>query len=67
MKTKTTRKFKGSLFLLAIVAAVTVGEIIAWKLSSAYGVRISPIVAGGIGIGTVLLITSVLFEDADLG
>ena len=64
---KTARTFKGSWFVFALVAAIVLGEVIAWEISSRLGVRSNPIVVGFLCAGLVAAITSVLYEGADIG
>lgn len=62
---KTARTFKGPWFLFAVVAAILVGEAIAWELSGYLGFRNNPFVVAFICIGLVTAIVSVLYKDAD--
>lgn len=62
---KTARTFKGSWFLVAVVAAILVGELGAWELSSYFGWQNNPLLVGFISVGLVSAIASVLFEGAD--
>ncbi|WP_414664782.1 hypothetical protein [Horticoccus sp. 23ND18S-11] len=64
---KTTRRFRPSWFMLAIAAAIVVGEVAAWEFTSAYGIRMNPLVVGFLCIGLVAAITSVLYEGIDIG
>jgi NhaP-type Na+/H+ and K+/H+ antiporter len=64
---KTLRTFKGSWFLLAIAVAIIVGEVIAWEISSRFGVRNNPFVVAFLCIGLVAGIASVLYDGADIG
>jgi hypothetical protein len=64
---KTTRKrFNGSWFILAIVGAIVVGELIAARMASAYNLRASPLVVAFLCAGLVAAIASVLYEGADI-
>ena len=64
---KAIRKFKGSWFTLALVAAIIVGEVAAWEIANAYGFRAHPLVVAFLCIGLVTAITSVLYENVDIG
>lgn len=64
---KTTRTFNGYWFCFALVVAIVVGELLAWKLTELYGFKISGIGAGALCAGIVLAATSLLYEGADLG
>lgn len=64
---KATRKFKSSWFTLALVAAIIVGEVAAWEIANAYGFRAHPLVVAFLCIGLVTAITSVLYENVDIG
>jgi hypothetical protein len=64
---KTTRTFKGSWFLSAIVVAILIGEIVAWEVSSRLGIRNNPLVVAFLAMGLVAAIASVLYEGADIG
>jgi hypothetical protein len=63
----TRRTFKGSWFLVAVVVAVLVGEIVAWEVSSHYGLRNNPLVVAFLCAGLVAAIASVLYDGADIG
>ena len=63
---KTARTFKGSWFVFALVAAIVLGEAIAWEITSHYGVRNNPIVVGFLCAGLVAAITSILYEGAEI-
>ena len=64
---KTVRTFKGSWFLLAIVAAIIVGEVLTWEISGVYGVRASPVTVAFLATGLVAAIAMVLYDGADIG
>lgn len=64
---KTARKFKGSWFAFAIVAAILVGEVVAWEISTHFGIRNNPLVIAFLSAGLVAAIASVLYEGADIG
>ena len=66
MKTKT-RAFKTSWFLLAVVVAIVIGEVIAWEVANRFGLRSHPLVVGMLAIGLVTAIVSVLYEGVDIG
>jgi hypothetical protein len=57
---KTTRRFRDSWFCFAIVVAILVGEIVAWEISSHFGLRSNPLVVAFLSIGLVTAIVSVL-------
>ena len=63
---KTLRTFKGSWFLLAIVVAIIVGEVVAWEVSARFGLRNNPFVVGFLCMGLVAAIASVLYDGADI-
>ena len=64
---KATRKFKNSWFLTAIVVAIFAGQIVAWEVSSRFGVRNNPLVVAFLSTGVVAVIVSVLYQDVDIG
>jgi hypothetical protein len=64
---KITHTFKGSWFLLAMIVAILIGEIVAWEVSSRLGIRNNPLVVAFLCMGLVAAIASVLYEGADLG
>jgi hypothetical protein len=65
---KTTRRvFKGSWFLFAVAVTILVGEIIAWEVSSHYGLRNNPLVVAFLSAGLVAAIASVLYDGANIG
>lgn len=63
---KAIRKFKGSWFVSALVLAIVIGEIVAWEISSRFGVRNNPVVVAFLCAGLVAAIASVLYEGADI-
>ena len=67
MKTKTTRTFKGSWFAVAIVAAIIIGEGVAWWISSFFGFRLSPLVVAFLSAGIVAAAAAVIYDGADIG
>ncbi len=64
---KRLRKFSNSWFGIALVTVIIVGEIVAWEVSTRFGVRSHPIVVGFLCVGLVTAITSVLYEGVDIG
>ena len=64
---KKLRKFSNSWFGIALVMGIIVGEIVAWELSSRFGLRSNPLVVGFVCVGLVTAITSVLYEGVDIG
>ena len=64
---KTTRKFKTSWFMIASVAAVIVGEVIAWSLAEKFDLHTNPLVVGVLSVGLVGAIVSVLYDGCDIG
>lgn len=64
---KSTRTFKGSWFVSTIVAVIIIGEVVAWELSSRYGLRAHPLTVAFLCAGLVAAITAVLYEDARIG
>jgi hypothetical protein len=64
---KTLRTFKGSWFALAIVAAIIVGEVVAWEISTLYGLRANPITVGFLCTGLVTALAIVLYDGTDIG
>jgi hypothetical protein len=62
---KTFRTFKGSWFALAVVLAILIGEIAAWKLSPLLGRPNNPFLVGVLSVGAVAFAASILFRDAD--
>jgi hypothetical protein len=64
---KTLRTFKDRWFLLAIVATIIVGEVIAWELSARFGLRNNPFLVAILCTGLVAAITAVLYDGADIG
>lgn len=64
---KTTRKrFNGSWFIVAIVGAIIVGELVATVMASAYNLRANPLVVAFLSAGLVAAIASVFYEGADI-
>ena len=63
---KTTRTFKGSWFLFAVIAGVAACEIAAWELATLYGVRISPLTAAFVGAGIVGVFASVIYDGLEV-
>ena len=66
MKT-SHRVFRGSWFLVALVATILIGEIVAWEVSSHFGLRNNPLVVAFVCAGLVGAIASVLYDGADIG
>ena len=64
---KTIRTFKGSWFGFAIVAAIVVGEFVAWEVSRVYGLRANPLTVAFLAMGLVAVGVSILYHDADIG
>lgn len=64
---KTIRTFKGSWFGFAIIAAIVVGEFVAWELSKLYGLRASPLTVAFLAMGLVAVGVSILYHDTDIG
>ena len=62
----TNRKFNGSWFVVAMVVAIIIGEVVVWEISSRYGIRSNPVVVAFLCAGLVAAITSVLYEGADI-
>jgi hypothetical protein len=63
---KTTRTFKGSWFVIAVVIAILGGEIVAWEASNHFGFRNNPLLVAFICLGLVTAFVSVLYDGADL-
>ena len=63
---KTTRTFKGTWFLFAMVVAILIGEIVAWEASNRLGIRSNPLVVAFLCMGLVAAIASVLYDGAEL-
>ena len=63
---KTTRTFKGTWFLFAMVVAILIGEIVAWEASIRLGIRNNPLDVAFLCMGLVAAIASVLYEGAEL-
>lgn len=63
----TPHKFRSSWFLVAIVVTILVGEVVAWEVSSRFGVRTNPLVVAFLCTGLVAAITSVVYEGIDIG
>ena len=64
---KTARTFKGSWFLVAILVAIAGGEVVAWKLSEAYGLRLNPLTVAFVATGIVAMAASLIYEGSDIG
>ncbi len=64
---KTTRTFKGSWFLGAVVATIAIGEFVAWKIGEINGHHLSPVTVAFVCAGLVAAAASVIFDGADLG
>lgn len=63
---KPARRFKGSWFLFAMVVAILIGEVVAWEVSSHFGVRSNPLVVAFVCAGLVAAIASVLYDGCDV-
>ena len=63
---KTARRFKGSWFFLAIIVAISIGELVAWEAASRLGVRNNPLVVAFVCTGLVAAVASVLYEGCDV-
>ncbi len=64
---KTTRTFKGSWFIFAMIVAIAVGELIAWQASQFFGFRLHPITVAFVSIGLVQVAATLWYDDADIG
>jgi hypothetical protein len=64
---KITHTFKTSWFLFAIAVAIILGEIVAWEVSSHFGIRNNPFVVAFLAVGLVAALISVLYEGVDIG
>ncbi len=64
---KTTRSFKGSWFIVAMVVAIVIAEAVAWELTAHHGVRANPVTVAFLAAGLVAAITMVLYDGADIG
>lgn len=49
-------------FVLAMVVAVTIGELVAWQISRAYHVRFAPALVAAICVGLVAFIVSLIYD-----
>lgn len=63
---KATRKFKPSWFLTGLAVAILVGELIAWEVSSRFGLRSNPVFVAFLSVGLVAAMVSVLYEGVDI-
>ena len=63
---KTARTFKGSWYLIAMVAAIIIGEVVAWGLADRLSVRANPLTVAFLCVGLVVAFAMVLYEDADI-
>ena len=52
--------------MLAIVAAIVVGEFFAWQISTSFGLRVNPVVVGFVSAALVVAIASVLYDGCDI-
>jgi hypothetical protein len=59
----TTHKFKGSWFVVAMIAAIVIGELVALKLSAAFDFHVNPVTVAFASAGLVALVASVVFDD----
>ncbi len=64
---KTTRTFKGSWFILAMIVAIALGELIAWQASQFFGFRLHAITVAFVCIGLVQVVATLLYDDTDIG
>ena len=64
---KTTRTFKQSWFAFAIVAAIAVGELVAWKLNDVLGTSLNPLTVAAVSTGLVAVATSIIYDGVDIG
>ena len=51
---KTARTFKGSWYLIAMVAAIIIGEVVAWGLADHLSVRANPLTVAFLCVGLVV-------------
>jgi hypothetical protein len=63
---KTTRTLKTSWLLLAMAAAITLGEVAAWKVSSYFQVHLSPVVVAFVAALLVAVVVSVIYEGEEV-
>ena len=64
---KTARRFNQAWFMFAVVAAIVVGEVIAWQVANRFDLRANPVVVAFLSVGIVAAITSILYEGCDIG
>jgi hypothetical protein len=64
---KKARTFKASWFLLAVLAAIVVGEVLAQQISDLAGLRISGLTVAFLCTGLVAVVTSMIYDGADIG
>lgn len=50
-----------------MVAAVALGEVIAWEISRFYDVSLHPITVAFASIGLVQIAASIIYNDIDIG
>ena len=62
----SNRTFKGSTFLVVMVVVILIGEVIAWEVSSHFGLRNNPLVVGFLCAGLVAAMASVLYDGAEV-
>jgi hypothetical protein len=63
---KTNHRFNGSWFMVALLAAVVIGELVATQLTRHFGFRASPIVVAFLSAGIAAAFASVIYHDADI-
>lgn len=53
--------------MLAMILAAVMGEFAAWGLSNHYGFRLNPVTVAFLSVGIVAVVTSVIYDDVDIG
>lgn len=64
---KTTRTFKGSWFIFAMIVAIALGELIAWQVSKFFGFQLHAVTVAFLSVGVVQIVALLLYDDADIG
>lgn len=62
---KILHTLKAGWLLLAMLAAVAVGEVIAWQISRAYDVRFAPALVAALCLGLVAFVVSLIYDGTD--
>lgn len=62
---KTFHTLKARWLLTAMLAAVVVGETIAWQISEALGIRFDPTAVAAVCVGAVAVVVAAIYDGRD--